>query len=107
MAYDIVSKFIKNSPLPCWKGYRRKAGTTEFSKGSCEKIPSSNKMLSPVKEYVSDEQAIETAASNGDTTEYVKSFFIDLVSKNLDINFNLYTKSPIKLNLSNLRVVKV
>ena len=25
-------------------------------------------------EYVSDEQAIETAASNGDTTEYVKSF---------------------------------
>jgi hypothetical protein len=58
-------------------------------------------------EYVSDEQAIETAASNGDTTEYVKSFFIDLVSKNLDINFNLYTKSPTKLNLSNLRVVKV
>ena len=38
MAYDIVSKFIKNSPLPCWEGYRRKAGTTRFSKGSCVKI---------------------------------------------------------------------
>ena len=35
--YDIKSKFIKNSPLPCWKGYKRKPGTTEFSKGSCVK----------------------------------------------------------------------
>ena len=35
--YDIRSKFIKNSPLPCWKGYKRKRGTTEFSKGSCRK----------------------------------------------------------------------
>ena len=37
MAYDIGSKFTKNSPLPCWKGYKRKPGTTEFSKGSCVK----------------------------------------------------------------------
>ena len=37
MAYDIKAKFVKNSPLPCWKGYKRKPGTTEFSKGSCVK----------------------------------------------------------------------
>ena len=39
MAYDIKSKFIKNSPLPCWKGYQRVPGTAEGSKGSCEKSP--------------------------------------------------------------------
>jgi hypothetical protein len=39
--YDIASKFAKNSPLPCWKGYKRKPGTTEFSKGSCVKDKSS------------------------------------------------------------------
>ena len=27
-----------NSPMKCWKGYRRKPGTTKFSKGSCVKI---------------------------------------------------------------------
>ena len=26
------------SPMKCWKGYRRKSGTTRFSKGSCVKI---------------------------------------------------------------------
>ena len=36
--YDITSKFAKNSPLPCWKGYKRKPGTTRFSKGSCVKV---------------------------------------------------------------------
>tara|TARA_Y100000356_G_scaffold94005_1_gene79392 strand:- start:4 stop:375 length:372 start_codon:yes stop_codon:yes gene_type:complete len=25
------------SPMKCWKGYKRKPGTTEFSKGSCVK----------------------------------------------------------------------
>ena len=24
--------------MKCWKGYRRKAGTTRFSKGSCVKV---------------------------------------------------------------------
>ncbi len=35
---------LKNntSPLKCWKGYKRKPGTSEFSKGSCVKA-------SPVK----------------------------------------------------------
>ena len=33
--YDIKSKLAKDSPLPCWKGYKRKPGTAEFSKGSC------------------------------------------------------------------------
>ena len=39
--YDITSKFAKNSPLPCWKGYKRKPGTTEFSEGSCVRDKSS------------------------------------------------------------------
>jgi len=43
MAYDIKSKFIKNSPLPCWKGYQRVPGTAEGSKGSCEKSPAKAK----------------------------------------------------------------
>lgn len=30
-----------NNPLSCWKGYKRKPGTTEFSKGSCVKASSS------------------------------------------------------------------
>jgi len=37
MAYDIKSKFIKNSPLPCWKGYERVPGTARGAKGSCRK----------------------------------------------------------------------
>ena len=35
--YDIKSKFAKNSPLPCWKGYERVPGTAPGSKGSCRK----------------------------------------------------------------------
>jgi len=27
----------KKSPFGCWKGYKRKPGTKEFSDGSCEK----------------------------------------------------------------------
>ena len=27
--YDIASKFTKNSPLPCWKGYERVPGTAQ------------------------------------------------------------------------------
>jgi len=41
--YDIASKLAKNSPLPCWKGYKRKPGTTEFSKGSCVKASPATK----------------------------------------------------------------
>ena len=41
--YDIASKFTKNSPLPCWKGYKRKPGTTEFSEGSCVKASPATK----------------------------------------------------------------
>ena len=29
--YDIKSKFTKNSPLPCWKGYERVPGTAQGS----------------------------------------------------------------------------
>ena len=39
--YDLTSKLANNSPLPCWKGYKRKPGTTEFSEGSCVKDESS------------------------------------------------------------------
>ena len=35
--YDIKSKFDKNSPLPCWKGYERVPGTKRGAKGSCRK----------------------------------------------------------------------
>ena len=35
--YDITSKFTKNSPLPCWKGYERVPGTAQGAKGSCRK----------------------------------------------------------------------
>jgi len=35
--YDIKSKFTKNSPLPCWKGYERVPGTAKGAKGSCRK----------------------------------------------------------------------
>ena len=41
--YDIKSKFEKNSPLPCWKGYERVPGTKEFSAGSCRKASPINK----------------------------------------------------------------
>ena len=37
MAYNIKEKFIKNSPLPCWKGYERVPGTAQGAKGSCRK----------------------------------------------------------------------
>ena len=33
--YDLASKFTKNSPLPCWKGYERVPGTVKGAKGSC------------------------------------------------------------------------
>ena len=41
--YDIKSKFDKNSPLPCWKGYERVPGTKRGAKGSCRKASPINK----------------------------------------------------------------
>ena len=35
--YDLTTKFAKNSPLPCWKGYERVPGTVKGAKGSCRK----------------------------------------------------------------------
>ena len=35
--YDLTSKFAKNSPLPCWKGYERVPGTKPGDKASCRK----------------------------------------------------------------------
>jgi len=57
--YDIKSKFIKNSPLPCWKGYERVHGTAQGAKGSCRKS-------SPAKDYVSDAQRKAVWASKAD-----------------------------------------
>ena len=37
MGYNQKAKFIKNSPLPCWKGYERVPGTARGAKGSCRK----------------------------------------------------------------------
>ena len=45
--YDIKSKFAKNSPLPCWKGYERVPGTAKGAKGSCRK--SSPTKVKPTK----------------------------------------------------------
>ncbi len=41
--YDIKAKFIKNSPLPCWKGYERVPGTKQGAKGSCRKASPTKK----------------------------------------------------------------
>ena len=57
--YDIKSKFAKNSPLPCWKGYERVPGTARGAKGSCRKS-------SPSKKYVSDAQRKAVWASKAD-----------------------------------------
>ena len=57
--YDIKSKFIKNSPLPCWRGYERVPGTAKGAKGSCRKS-------SPTKKYVSDAQRKAVWASKAD-----------------------------------------
>tara|TARA_R110001632_G_scaffold230517_1_gene368043 strand:+ start:1160 stop:1624 length:465 start_codon:yes stop_codon:yes gene_type:complete len=57
--YDIKSKFAKNSPLPCWKGYERVPGTTQGAKGSCRKS-------SPTRKYVSDAQRKAVWASKAD-----------------------------------------
>jgi len=43
MAYNIESKFTKNSPLPCWKGYERVPGTKKGAKGSCRKASPTKK----------------------------------------------------------------
>ena len=59
MAFDIKAKFIKNSPLPCWRGYERVPGTAKGAKGSCRKS-------SPTKDYVSDEQRKAVWASKAD-----------------------------------------
>tara|TARA_R110002153_G_scaffold6108_2_gene27914 strand:+ start:1826 stop:2290 length:465 start_codon:yes stop_codon:yes gene_type:complete len=57
--YDIKSKFAKNSPLPCWKGYERVPGTAQGAKGSCRKS-------SPTRKYVSDAQRKAVWASKAD-----------------------------------------
>ena len=33
-----LGPFKMKSPAKCWKGYKRKPGTTRFSKDSCVKI---------------------------------------------------------------------
>jgi len=57
--YDIKSKFAKNSPLPCWKGYERVPGSAQGAKGSCRKS-------SPTRKYVSDAQRKAVWASKAD-----------------------------------------
>ena len=41
--FNIKDSFIKNSPLPCWKGYERTPGTKQGTKGSCRKKKLKNK----------------------------------------------------------------
>ena len=42
--------FKMKSPLKCWKGYKRKPGTTRFSKGSCVKVSPNKKRMGEFKE---------------------------------------------------------
>ena len=42
--------FKLKSPLTCWKGYKRKPGTTRFSKGSCVKASPISKKMGDFKE---------------------------------------------------------
>ena len=42
--YNIRSKFEKNSPLPCWKGYERVPGTKKNTPGSCRKASPAKKI---------------------------------------------------------------
>jgi hypothetical protein len=68
MAYDIKSKFKASSPLPCWsthvqKGYKKKGNRTV---PNCVPKSSSNKMKSPLEEYVSDAQRKAVWASKAD-----------------------------------------
>ena len=42
--------FKLKSPLTCWKGYKRKPGTTRFSKGSCVKASPVAKKMGDFKE---------------------------------------------------------
>ena len=62
--YDIASKFAKNSPLPCWKGYKRKPGTTEFSSGSCVKASPTKKATRKVCLPKAKIASMSTAAKN-------------------------------------------
>jgi hypothetical protein len=78
MSYDIKGKFIKNSPLPCWKGYERVSGTAQGAKGSCKKsspVKATRKVCLPkakIASMSSSEKnkviaAKQTAANQGKT----------------------------------------
>lgn len=52
-----------SSPFTCWKGWKRKPGTTEFSEGSC--IPDNGS--SPVKKLSSNSPATKKQKGGGTT----------------------------------------
>ena len=82
MGYNQKAKFIKNSPLPCWKGYERVPGTARGAKGSCRKS-------SPAKLDLTKKSGFGPRAAKGDDDQ----------SKELAISkyeMGKYKKSPAK-----------
>ena len=79
MGYNQKAKFIKNSPLPCWKGYERVPGTARGAKGSCRKSSPAKLDLTkksgfgPRAAKGDDDQSKELAISRYEMGEYKKS----------------------------------
>ena len=57
----------------CWDGYRRKPGTTEYSKGSCEKI-SEQDIEENLRNWFKEKWVVETnpkwSLGDSDTVTY-------------------------------------
>ena len=76
MGYNQKAKFIKNSPLPCWKGYERVPGTARGAKGSCRKSSPAKLNLTkksgfgPRAAKGSDDQSKELAKSRYEMGQY-------------------------------------
>jgi len=79
MGYNQKAKFIKNSPLPCWKGYERVPGTAQGAKGSCRKSSPAKLDLrkksgfGPRAAKGEDDQSKELAISKYEMGKYKKS----------------------------------
>ena len=79
MGYNQKAKFIKNSPLPCWKGYERVPGTAQGAEDSCRKSSPTKLDLTkksgfgPRAAKGDDDQSKELAISRYEMGEYKKS----------------------------------
>ena len=76
MGYNQKAKFIKNSPLPCWKGYERVPGTARGAKGSCRKS-------SPAKLDLTKKSGFFSRKSR--TCSFL-IFFLIIIHNNISLN---------------------